>query len=270
MSVIFTILFIVFFWWALIAGAKQVMRRLFGFFAGMWTGGRSFDEQRYYSSAADTVRAPNLESVTREMEATLERERNGAADLLAQSADRHALLKDAEKSIASWDEKARTAIASNRDDLARAALTERFKATEWADGLRDEIGRIDDLLRGYQVDIRGLQTRLGEVYRRRSMADARIQRANTGVDAYALLKGDKWEQAAPGLDSLDRNADFAEARLEAMSLGSAPSTFGRRAPAAALSPSPAQARLLEPLSRSAPSAIDTELAAMKARLAGQA
>ena len=266
MGVLFAILMMVFFWWAVITGFKTLARRFFDMLGGMFGGGadRSYTESRHWSQAADDYQPASADTITSDMEAALAHERASAADLLGQSTERHSLLRDAERAVSEWDDKARRAVESGRDDLARSALSERMKASEWADSLRTEISRIDDLLRGYQADIQGLQTRLGEVYRRRSMANSRIDRAQNGAVAYDLLNGNKWEEAQPDFASMDRRADYEEARLEAMRLG-APATFGRRAPTNVTALS-APSSALAPIS-TASSALDRELDAMKARLA---
>ena len=268
MGVLFAILMMVFFWWAVITGFKTLARRFFDMLGGMFGGGadRSYGEARHWSQAADDYQPASVDTITSDMEAALAHERASAADLLGQSTERHSLLRDAERLVSEWDDKARRAVKSGRDDLARSALSERMKASAWADSLRTEISRIDDLLRGYQADIQGLQTRLGEVYRRRSMASSRIDRAQNGAVAYDLLNGPKWEEAQPDFASMDRRADFEEARLEAMRLG-APPAFGRRAPANVTALSAPSNGTLTPISTSAPSALDRELEAMKARLA---
>jgi len=253
---IFALVCLGLFWWAVIVGFKTLYRRLVGGLAALLGNDRSLSEHRRLSKAIDDDQPATIDSLTDEMETALARERAGASELLAQSSERHALLGDTERAVASWDDKARAAIDMGRDDLARAALVERARVTLRADGLRDELARIDELLGGYQVDIRSLQARLGDAYRRRSFAAARIDRAERGAVTRQLL-GDEWEEAQPDFERLDRAADMAEARLEALSLG-APRSFGRRvaAPTSDLSPLSAP---LDPL-------IEQELAALKAKL----
>src|SRR4030095_16032497 len=52
-----------------------------------------------------------------------------------------------------WIAKAELALSKDREDLAKAALVERQKAAEMADGLRDELSQLEQVLRGYEADI---------------------------------------------------------------------------------------------------------------------
>jgi len=259
---LFAILMMVLFWWAMIVGFKTLARRFFAFVGGAVGGGggdRSYGGERRLLHSVDELSPEPADSLTDDMERALASERASATELVAQATQRQQMLTDAEKAVVDWDDKAQLAIDKGRDDLARAAIGERQSASKRADSLREEIARIDELLRGYQVEIRSLQTRLAEIYRRQSFAAARIDRAENSARAHELLSGDKWEEALPGFDSLDREADMAEARAEALTLG-APRGFGRRiaAPAPTLS-------ALTPLPSVDPR-IEAELAELKARM----
>ena len=65
----------------------------------------------------------------------------------------------------------------DREDLAKAALIERQKAADMADGLREEIKVIDDTLKSYEADIAKLQGKLREARaRQNAIADALRER----------------------------------------------------------------------------------------------
>ena len=262
MGALIAILMMVLFWWAMIVGFKTLARRFFAFVGGAVGSGNSYGQERRLLHSGDEDIPERVDSLTDEMERALASERASATELVAQATQRQQMLSDAEKAVADWDDKAKLAVDKGRDDLARAAISERQNAAKRADNLREEIARIDDLLRGYQVEIRTLQTRLAEIYRRQSFAAARIDRAENSARAHELLSGDKWEEALPGFDSLDREADMAEARAEALTLG-APRGFGRKlaAPAPTLS-------ALTPLPSADPR-IEAELAELKARMANK-
>src|SRR3982750_430190 len=78
--------------------------------------------------------AKMIRMVILEMEETLVEVRASAARCIA---DGKAMrrLDDLQKS---WTEKAELALSKGREDLAKAALMERQKATDMADGLREE------------------------------------------------------------------------------------------------------------------------------------
>ena len=263
MNALIAIGMMVLFWWAVIVGFKTLARRFFAFVRRAIGGDPSGGGERRLLRSGDEATPEPVNALTDDMERALASERTSAAELVAQATQRQLMLADADRAVADWDDKARLAVEKGRDDLARGAITERQNAAKRADSLREELARIDELLRGYQVEIRSLQTRLSEIYRRRSFAAARIDRAENSARAHELLNGDKWEEALPGFDLLDREADMAEARAEAMTLGK-PRGFGRR-----VAPSPTDAlSALTPLPSVDPR-VEEELAKLKATKANQ-
>src|SRR5215210_85654 len=97
-----------------------------------------------------------------EMEETLVEIRASAARSIAdikemrRAADRLDELQD------NWTQKAELALSKDREDLAKQALVERQKAADMAEGLRDEMTQIEQVLRGYEADIAKLQAKLRE------------------------------------------------------------------------------------------------------------
>jgi phage shock protein A len=119
---------------------------------------------------------------------------------------------------ASWSEKAELALSRDRDDLARAALGERQKAAEMADGLRAEVDQIETVLRGYEADIARIQGKLREARARQNAIAHRLESAVARARASELLHGGRTQDAFARFDILERRADFAEGRAEALGL----------------------------------------------------
>jgi phage shock protein A len=117
-----------------------------------------------------------------------------------------------------WTEKAELALSKEREDLAKAALIERQKAADMADGLRDETKVIDDTLKGYEVDIAKLQNKLREARARQNAIAARFESAVTRGRARELLNGNRTEDAFSKFELLERRADFAEGRADALGM----------------------------------------------------
>jgi phage shock protein A len=118
----------------------------------------------------------------------------------------------------SWTEKAELALSKSREDLAKAALIERQKATDMAEGLREEIKVIDDTLKGYEGDIAKLQGKLREARARQNAIATRIESAVTRAKARELLHGGRTEDAFSRFEVLERRADFAEGRADALGM----------------------------------------------------
>jgi phage shock protein A len=164
-------------------------------------------------------------------------------------------MKDMRRSLgrleeiqSNWTEKAELALSKGRDDLAKAALTERQKAADMAESLNAEMAQIEQALRGYEADITRLQAKLREARARQSAIAHRIERAMTRARANELLHGGRTQDAFSKFEVLERRADFAEGRAEALGMGSLEDEID-------------QLRASE--------AIDAELEAMKAALAAR-
>src|SRR5687768_3751109 len=97
-----------------------------------------------------------------EMEETLVEVRASAARSIADRKEMDRALQRLNELQSSWTEKAELALSKDREDLAKAALIERQKAADMADGLRAELVSIDDTLKAYEIDIAKLQGKLRE------------------------------------------------------------------------------------------------------------
>ena len=153
-----------------------------------------------------------------EMEETLVEVRASAARSIADGKDMRRTLMRLEELQMSWTEKAQLALSKDREDLAKAALLERQKAADMADGLREEIKQLDETLKGYEVDIAKLQGKLREARQRQNAIAHRLESAVTRAKARELLNGNRTEDAFSRFDVLERRADFAEGRAEALGM----------------------------------------------------
>ena len=86
------------------------------------------------------------------------------------------------------------------------------------DGLREEIKVIDDTLKAYETDIAKLQAKLREARARQNAIATRFESAMTRARASELLNGNRTEDAFSKFDILERRADFAEGRADALGM----------------------------------------------------
>jgi phage shock protein A len=121
---------------------------------------------------------------------------------------------------ANWSDKAELALAKGRDDLAKAALGERQQAAEMADGIRDELQQMEQVLRGYEGDIARLQGKLREARARQNAISARFESAVARAKAREMTHGSRTLDAFAKFELLERRADFAEGRAEALGITS--------------------------------------------------
>ena len=190
-----------------------------------WLSGPVFSRARDIFAANMTDLLDRAEDPARmirmiiiEMEETLVEVRATAARSIADIKEMRRSLTRLDEIEASWTEKAELALSRDREDLAKAALVERQKAADMADGLKAEMGQIEEVLRGYEADIARLQGKLREARGRQNAIAHRIESAVSRAKAGEVLNGSRTEDAFSKFEILERRADFAEGRAEALGL----------------------------------------------------
>jgi len=89
-----------------------------------------------------------------------------------------------------------------------------------ADGLRDELNQMEQVLRGYEADIAKLQGKLREARARQNAIAARFESAVARAKAREIMHGSRTADAFAKFEILERRADFAEGRAEALGMTS--------------------------------------------------
>jgi phage shock protein A len=189
--------------------------------------------------------AKMIRMIILEMEETLVDIRATAARSIADIKEMGRVVARLDEIAVDWTAKAELALSKDRDDLAKAALTERQKASEMAEGLRDELKQMEQVLRGYEADIAKLQAKLREARARQNAIAARLESAVARAKAREIMHGSRTQDAFSRFELLERRADFAEGRAEALGIGGLEDEIDQL---------------------KADEAIDAELAAMKAAL----
>jgi phage shock protein A len=154
-----------------------------------------------------------------EMEETLVEVRASAARQIADIKEMRRAVMRLEDIQASWTEKAELALSKDREDLAKQALIEKRKAADMADDIMAEMAGLEQVLRGYEADIAQLQNKLREARARQNAIAARLESAVTRARAREMLHGSRTEDAFAKFELLERRADFAEGRADALGLG---------------------------------------------------
>ena len=169
--------------------------------------------------------AKMIRMIIMEMEETLVEVRASAARSIADQKEMRRHIDKLERLQASWLEKAELALSKDREDLAKAALVERQKASDMADELNAEIAVLDDALRASEADITKLQTKLREARSRQNAIQNRLETAHNRVRMREMYAGSKVDEAFSRFDLLDRHADFVEGQADALALGGAPKSL---------------------------------------------
>ncbi len=193
--------------------------------------------------------AKMIRMIILEMEETLVEVRASAARTIADQKEMRRHIDKLDQLRANWTEKAELALSKDREDLAKAALVERQKASDMAGQLKAEITVLDDALRSSEEDIGKLQAKLREARTKQNAVQTRLESANNRVRLREMWNGPKTHEAFSRFDVMERRVDEAEGRAEAMGLGALPKTVEEEL---------AELR--------AGDKVDADLAAMKARL----
>ena len=190
-----------------------------------WLSGPVFSRARDIFAANMTDLLDRAEDPARmirmiilEMEETLVDIRATAARSIADIKEMRRAVGRLDELRSDWTGKAELALSKGRDDLAKAALVEKQKAGEMADSLRGEMDQMEQVLRGYEADIAKLQGKLREARARQNAISARFESALTRARAREVMHGSRTEEAFAKFEVLERRADFAEGRAEALGI----------------------------------------------------
>jgi phage shock protein A len=169
--------------------------------------------------------AKMIRMIILEMEETLVEVRSSAARTIADQKEMRRQIARLDKLQESWTEKAELALSKGRDDLAKAALVEKQKAGDMASSLQAEIDVLDDALRASEADIAKLQGKLREARTRQNAIQSRLESAQNRIRMREVYAGTKVDEAFSRFDVLERRADMAEGRADALALGAPPKTL---------------------------------------------
>ena len=153
-----------------------------------------------------------------EMEETLVEIRASAARTVADAKELGADIRRLQALQQDWSDKAQLALEKGRDDLARAALVEGRKAAAAVQLLEHELRTAETTLKAYELDITKLQGKLSEARGRQHAIAHRFDRAVVRGRTAELLNGGRTHDAFAGLEVLERRADWAESKVEALGL----------------------------------------------------
>ncbi|HZF42841.1 MAG TPA: phage shock protein PspA [Sphingomonadaceae bacterium] len=164
--------------------------------------------------------AKMIRMIILEMEETLVEVRSSAARSIADQKEMRRHIGKLENLQASWTEKAELALSKGREDLAKAALVEKQKAGGMVAELASEVATIDEALRMSEADIAKLQAKLREARAKQNAISSRLESAHNRERMRELYSGPKVAEAFSKFEVLEKRADYAEGRADALSLGS--------------------------------------------------
>jgi phage shock protein A len=154
-----------------------------------------------------------------EMEDTLVEVRSAAARSIADKKDLNRKLGRLEGEQRDWDAKAELALRKGREDLAKAALVEKSRATAAADIIKSDYVAIDEGLNKLNDDIARLENKLADAKARQKSLLARHKTANSRLAVRKKIYDYKIDDALVRFEQYARRIDDVEGRIEAYDLG---------------------------------------------------
>jgi len=203
------------------------------------------------NSILDRAEEPEkiIRLVIQEMEDTLVEVRSTAAKTIAERKESTRRLARLAEAQTGWEQKAELALSKGREDLAKGALVEKAKLSEAAAMLQEELAELDAMLQQGEADIAKLESKLREAKAKQQSLAARHETASSRLKVRRNLYDGRVDDAFARFEQVEKKLDAAEGEVEAFDLGRGKS-------------------LAEEISElAAESAIEDELAALKARLA---
>lgn len=159
-----------------------------------------------------------LRLLVQEMDESLVELRTLAAEHIAQRKQLQRQLMQQQVAVDDWQQKAERALAHDKDDLARAALTERFKAEQQQSRLQDDAAQVQSLLDDIEGDMSRLQGKLNEAKQRYQQ----LQRRADCSEVRLQLKTQQHQQQMDGVmqkyQRFEQKIEGFEAQLEAYAL----------------------------------------------------
>ncbi len=192
---------------------------------GAWLSGPVFSRARdiFAANMTDLLDrsedpAKMIRMIIIEMEETLVELRASAARSIADVKEMRRTLGRLDELQVQWTCRAELALEKDREDLARQALAEREKVASMADAISRESAELEQLLRGYEQDIAKLQAKLREARARQNAIASRFESAVSRARANEVIHGNRAADAFAKFELLERRADFAEGRADALGL----------------------------------------------------
>ena len=154
-----------------------------------------------------------------EMEDTLVEIRSAAAKCIADRKEQRRYLGFLEREQEGWAKRAELAVRQGREDLARAALSEKQALADEIEQTRHETGMLDEQLEKFNSDITQLQSKLNDAKTRQRSIVIRHKTATSQLAARKHIHDDKIDEMLFRFESAERRIDHVEAQGESMNMG---------------------------------------------------
>lgn len=157
--------------------------------------------------------------IIQEMEDTLVEVRSASAKTIANKKDVVHQINKYSQEATDWESKAELAINKGREDLARAALQERQKASDAAETLTSELAIIESELSKLQTETGQLQDKLADAKNRQKTILMRQKTVSSRLEVKKRLDSSTVDNAMGRFEQFERKIDDLESQVEAYDMG---------------------------------------------------
>jgi phage shock protein A len=173
------------------------------------------------NSVLDRAEDPEkmIRQMIHEMEDTLVEVRANAARMIADRKGLGRRRSHLNEAQGEWQRKAELALSKDREDLARAALTEKARLVQDLKDLDEELTHLDDALAKYEEDIAKLEAKLREAKAKQKVIVARQATATSRLKVRRQVHDRRIDDAFVRFEQMERRLDAAESEVEAFDLG---------------------------------------------------
>jgi len=189
--------------------------------------------------------------IIQEMEDTLVEVRSAAARAIADRKQLDRRLAEAKREGDDWARKAELAVRKDRDDLARAALSEKAHAEQRVASIEEQGAQVADALARLNDDMARLQEKLADAKARQKTMVMRHRTAGHQLEMRRQIHETKIDDALVRFEQFERKLEDVEGRVESYDLGKR-KDLGR-----------------EFASLESEESVEAELAALKRRVGGE-
>jgi phage shock protein A len=189
--------------------------------------------------------------IIQEMEDTLVEVRSAAARAIADRKQLDRRLNEAKREGDDWARKAELAVRKGRDDLARAALSEKAQAEQRIASIEEQGAQVADALARLNDDMARLQEKLADAKARQKTMVMRHRTAGHQLEMRRQIHETKIDDALVRFEQFERKLEDVEGRVESYDLGKR-KDLGR-----------------EFISLESEESVEAELAALKRRVGGE-
>ena len=160
-----------------------------------------------------------IRQMIHEMEDTLVEVRANAARMIADRKGLERRRSSLDAAQVEWQRKAELALSKDREDLARAALTEKARLAQDLKDLAEELVHLDEALVKYEEDIGKLEAKLREAKAKQKVIVARQATATSRLRVRRQVHDRRIDDAFVRFEQMERRLDAAESEVEAFDLG---------------------------------------------------